>query len=92
MSGRTLLSICLITACCNAFATSPCEVVLCMTQPGEKECRAAEQKFFSIAYYDGDGDFVPSATANLRRRYLNQCGTAAPAFINQIISRFGYCQ
>ena len=89
MKRQFLLALCLAGVTQVSHATSPCEVVLCMTKPGSSECMAAEQKFYSIAAFTSSGGFDPRVTARLRKRYLNQCSSADPSFVNKIIDQFG---
>jgi len=89
MKKHVLLSLCLIGFVHTASATTPCEVVLCMTKPGESECQSAQQKFYSIVAFDRKGRFSPRSTAKAREQYLNQCPGADPAFVSRIVSQFG---
>jgi len=88
MKKHILLSLCLLGLSHTASATSPCEVVLCMSKPGESECQSAEREFYSIVVFH-HGRFSPSRTSQARKQYLNQCPGADPAFVGQIISQFG---
>ncbi len=76
-----------------AMAADTCEVVLCMYgkttgNGGGKECSSAERTFFNIVKKNIHG-FLPSHTADARKKFLLECGSADPDIIRQIISKFG---
>lgn len=81
----------------NSFpveASDPCKMVLCMmgrvtSNSGGVECAAPERDFFNIIKRGRKGRFLPSETADARKGVLNQCPTARPSEINQIIRKFG---
>ncbi|WP_337049946.1 conjugal transfer protein [Serratia fonticola] len=79
------------------FAASPCEVVLCMYgkavgNGGGGDCRSAEKAFFSITSFKKHHRFDPSKTADMRKVFLGDCGTADPIAIAKIIQAFGRLQ
>lgn len=77
----------------SSFASDPCETVLCMYgkatgNSGGSECSSAEHDFFNIVKKNKHG-FLPGHTSDARKSFLQQCGSADPATIAKIISKFG---
>ncbi|WP_038900917.1 TrbM/KikA/MpfK family conjugal transfer protein [Dickeya dadantii] len=90
----SVLLICVIASCStSAIAADACEVVLCLYgkatgNGGGNECRFAERAFFSIVKKNRHG-FLPGQTADARQAFLNECDSADPAAISQIIGKYG---
>lgn len=89
----------LIFALCTAaslpaYATDPCEVVICMMgkvtgHSGGSDCNDAIKSFFDIRKFGKRGVFLPWKTADARKGMLGQCKAADPRDIAKIINGFG---
>lgn len=88
-----LLSLAVCFSSLPAKAADACEVVICMygkvTGNSQKECSGAEGDFFGLNGFKKKGRFDPTKTAEMRQSLLDQCSTADPAKVSQIISMFG---
>ncbi|ANE76944.1 TrbM/KikA/MpfK family conjugal transfer protein [Dickeya solani] len=77
----------------SVIAADACEAVLCLYgkttgNSGGHTCQSAERAFFSIVKKNRHG-FLPGQTADARQSFLNECDSADPEIIDQIISKFG---
>ncbi|ACT06336.1 MULTISPECIES: TrbM/KikA/MpfK family conjugal transfer protein [Dickeya] len=77
----------------SVIAADACEAVLCLYgkttgNSGGHTCQSAERAFFSIVKKNRHG-FLPGQTADARQSFLNECDSADPAAISQIIGQYG---
>ena len=77
----------------SAHAKDACESVLCLYgkatgNSGGSDCKSAEKDFFNIVKKNKHG-FLPNHTLDARKSFLNQCESADPKYISEILSKFG---
>lgn len=75
------------------MARDACETVLCLYgkvtgNSGGSECSQPEKDFFNIIKKNKHG-FLPNHTLDARKSFLNQCESADPKYIAEILSKFG---
>jgi len=87
------LSLWLIFAASGAYASNPCETLLCMVgklegQSGGSDCDQPISDYFSIIEYGKHWKFNPSGTAAARLGFLNSCSAPGvgewPSQINAV--------
>lgn len=78
----------------QAQAKNACESYLCMAGEvmggsGGSACSSSIKDFFSIVVFGSTGQMLTGHTADKRRDFLNQCGSADPSIVSKIISKYG---
>lgn len=93
-SVRTLVAAGLmlpIMAVAAPKAEPQCAQVICLSpadgMPAPMECGMIRQVYFNIRVFNPY--YNPSATSNLRHRYIAMCRTARPADLNKITQKYG---